>query len=114
MWKKRHIDLEKESLLLNHGKNKLLARLLAQRDVDLEKVDKFLSSSYQDISHPHTLKGIEEGVQLFIDVAKRKGSVAVIGDYDCDGIISSVMIKELCVVFGISCDVFLPSRFKHG
>jgi len=114
MWKKRNIDTEKENLLLKQGKSKLLSRLLAQRDVDVQDTDKFLSSSYEDISHPHTLKGVEEGVELFINVARKKGNVAVIGDYDCDGIISSVMIKGLCNIFDLSCDVFLPSRFKHG
>ena len=113
VWKERPIDKEKEAIILKN-KHKLLARLLSQRNIPVEEVDLFLESDYNTISHPHDLKGIEEGVDLFIQIALKKGKVAVIGDYDCDGIISSVMIKELCNVFKLDCKVFLPSRIEHG
>jgi len=113
-WKKRDIDKNKENELIGLTKDKLIARLLSQRSVPVNEVPKFLSSSYNDLRHPHELKGTKEAAELFCKVALNKGSVCIIGDFDADGIISSTMLKELCTIFGLQCKVFLPSRITHG
>ena len=114
MWKAKPYNKEIEKELLENGKGKLLARLLSQRNIPLEKIDSFLSASYEELSHPHDLKGIKEGVEIFTNVALNKGKVVVFGDYDVDGIFSSFMLKELCTIFHLKCKAFLPSRFEHG
>lgn len=92
----------------------MLARLLAQRDIDEKDAESFIASEYQNLSHPHELHDVEKASRIFCDVALDKGTVAIIGDYDCDGIVSSTMLKELCNVFELKCNVFLPSRLEHG
>ena len=112
MWVQRTYNSEKESNLLEAGTPKMLARLLAQRDVAEENVESFIASEYQDLSHPHELHDVEKAARIFCDNALDKGKVAIIGDYDCDGIVSSTMLKELCNIFELKCDVFLPSRLE--
>jgi len=86
--------------------------LISNRDI--ENIDRFLSSEYKDLDHPHTLHGVEEAVEIFINSAKKKESIAFLSDYDCDGVFSSVMLKEICNCFNLKCEGILPSRFKHG
>jgi len=117
MWKLRENDTNKEKLILSSGqhKTKLIARLWSQRDIDkFSSFESFLKNDYNDLSHPHKLKGVKEAANIFCDVALKKGRIAIIGDYDVDGVVSSVMINELSDVFGLKCDVFLPSRLDHG
>lgn len=117
MWKLREHDINKEKLIVSSGHNniKLIARLLAQREVDkFSSFESFLKGDYNDLSHPHKLKGVKEAANIFCDIALKKGKIAVIGDYDVDGVVSSVMINELSDIFGLKCDVFLPSRLDHG
>lgn len=114
MWECKSYDKNKEATLVKLGKGRLLSRLLAERDLDPIAIDDFLNPDYKGLSHPYALNDMEKATRLFCEVAKCNGKVACIGDYDCDGIISSVMIKELCTVFGIDCSVFLPSRMDHG
>ena len=114
MWQLKTYDKEKEEAFIKRGTHKLLARLLAQRNIKLEEADKFLTPDYKDLSHPYKLHDVEKASKIFIDIVKAKGKVAVIGDYDADGVISSVMIRELCHIFGLECNVFLPSRLDHG
>jgi len=114
MWEQRKHNKEKEQGFLDQGISRLVARLLAQRDISVENVASFLESSYKSLSHPHRLHNVKEAAQIFCDAILQKKSVAVIGDYDCDGVMSSVMIKELCNCFKRDCKVFLPSRFLHG
>ena len=114
MWKQKEFDKDIEQELLKNGKDRLLVRLLAQRNISPENMDGFLETSYNDMSHPHSFKDMKEAAEIFGEVAKKKGNIAVIGDYDADGIISSTMVKELCMFLGLRCKVFLPSRTKHG
>ena len=114
MWKQRDYNQESEAFFFKNGKNKLLARLLAQRNIDLKTIDNFISSEYKSLSHPFSLHGIEKASNIFVEVAKKDGIVWSLSDYDLDGIVSSVMIKELCNTFNLDCSVFIPSRLEHG
>lgn len=114
MWQQKKYDKDREKDLISQGKGKLLSRLISQRNIPLEEVDSFLSSDYKKLSHSYTLNDCEKAVNLWCEIAKVKGEIATIGDYDADGIIGSVMIKELCNVFGLNCYSFLPSRIDHG
>ncbi|MFA7219503.1 MAG: DHHA1 domain-containing protein [Synergistaceae bacterium] len=114
MWKEKIYDKTKESMLIQKGLHKMVARLISGRNIDVENVDKFLSSDYQNLSHPHKLHDLEKAVDIFIDVAKRKGTIKVWSDYDADGVLSAVMIKELCNVFGLECICMFSSRLEHG
>jgi len=114
MWKLRSYDKKAESSFLEQGKGKLISRLLSQRNIPVDKADTFLSSDYAFLPHPHTLTGVDKAAELFCKIALAKGSVAIFGDYDCDGIIGSTMLKELCDVFGLKSKVFLPLRSEHG
>jgi len=113
-WQERPYKKEVVEEIRKQGYSKAISLLLAQRNIVPSQAKKFLSSDYEDISSPHALNGIKEASELFCKVAKNKGKVATIGDFDVDGILSSLMIKELCNVFKLKCDCFLPSRFDHG
>ena len=113
MWKQKTYDKIKEAAFIEDGTHKMLARLLSQRDFD-QTAEEFLSADYQGLSHPYLLHDVEKAARIFCDNALDKGRVAIMGDYDCDGIVSSTMLKELCNVFDLECTVFLPSRLEHG
>jgi len=115
MWKLREKDKDKEQALIKLGQDKLTARLIAQRNkIDIATASNFIATEYKDMSHPHTLNGIKEASEMFCHAVKNKEDIAVFGDYDCDGIFSSVMIHELCKNLDHKCKVFLPSRLEHG
>jgi single-stranded-DNA-specific exonuclease len=114
MWKMKNYDKNKEIEISNKGVHRIISRLICSRNIELMNIDKFLSSEYNDLSDPYLLNDVEKGVNIFIETIKTKGSVAIIGDYDADGIISSTMLKELCNNFKLKCKVFLPSRIEHG
>lgn len=113
-WKQRPFNKDVEQVFIGKGLPKLLSRLLSQRNISPDGVDKFLSSSYQDISKPHELKGVKEAVELFCQTILKNGRIGCISDYDADGILSATMISELCSCLGSTCTVFLPSRKEHG
>lgn len=114
MWQQRPYDKLLEESLIKQGKGRLLSRLLAQRNIKLDAVDTFLSSDYKNLSHPHSLYGVEKAVDIFCKSVKNGESIAFWTDYDADGVLSGVMIKELCNNFGIECTCMFASRLEHG
>lgn len=115
MWKIRDRKWDKEKeLFYGAGLNPLVARIIAQRNGLVTDPKAFVECKYDDLTHPYDIKGIKEASEMFCKSALNKENIAVIGDYDCDGIVSSAMVKELCTVFGLKCEVFLPSRSDHG
>jgi len=114
MWKVKQHDKNKEQRLREEGNHRFLARILSQRPLEPEKINNFLSTDYQELNDPFKLNDCEKAARLFIEHAKNKSRVAIIGDYDCDGITSTTMLYELCRNFGLKCVPFLPSRLEHG
>ena len=112
MWKLREHNKSKESEYNNSGFDKLLCRLLAQRNID--DINSFLQCDYSSLSDPYLLTGTKEASKLFCKIVLEKGTIGTYGDYDTDGIISSTMINELCCSLNAKCQSYLPSRFKHG
>lgn len=113
-WIKREINKEKEVFYATQSNNKLINRLLAQRNVKIEDVDKFLESPLSSLGSPFDFPSMKEAVDLFVETYENNGHVAIIGDYDADGITSSTMLHELCFSLKLTCEVFLPNRFEHG
>lgn len=114
MWKVRPHDAVKEKAFLDKGINRFLARLLSQRDVSVENAETFMAPDYNNMSHPHDIHDMEKAVDIFLDTVIAKKKIAILGDYDCDGVVSCVMMKELCRALDYDCDVFLPSRLLHN
>lgn len=114
MWKLKDSDKQTEDELRKVGKHQFLARILSQKNIKVNEIENFLCTEYEKLSDPYSLNDVEKASKLFVQHVKAKSKVAIIGDYDADGIISSTMLYELCRVFKLQCTVFLPSRLDHG
>jgi len=111
-WKQKPYNIEKKKEYLDKGYSEIISHLLSQRN--LTDLDFYLKSTYNDLPHPHTLNDVEKGVDIFCKSVIEKKDVAIIGDYDCDGILSTLMLKTLCNSLKIKNNFFLPSRINHG
>lgn len=113
-WRERpnRPDLEAQHRSLQ--KNNVVARLLANRGIGTGEVGLFFNPKLDFINWRSALGGIRQAAELFLEVRRRNGKIAVIGDYDVDGTASAAMLQLLCRQLGIHCHVFLPSRHEHG
>jgi single-stranded-DNA-specific exonuclease len=115
MYIQRQFNHEVEQFLKKNEKKPLLARLLSQRKIP--DIDNFLnppSKAHLHLRNLAQIRNLKETCDLLIEVKKNNGSASVIGDYDVDGIMSSYMVKRICEILDVECNVFLPSRFEHG
>lgn len=92
-----------------------MAVLLIQRGLDSEeKVQKFLFGGRKDLVSPYVMKGIDAAVTRIKEAQVRKEKVVVYGDYDVDGICSTVIMLKCLKKLGIEADYYIPDRFTEG
>lgn len=93
-----------------------ILQVLVSRGLDtVEKMDNFLSADYEGGMHDPFLFVQMEKVVSRILKAKQDGElVAIFGDYDADGITSSVILKQTLDDLGIRSIVYIPDKKKEG
>jgi single-stranded-DNA-specific exonuclease len=90
----------------------ITAGLMRSRGIDPSD-ETFSTASLSSLSDQSVL-GIGASVAADIILDCKGKNIAVIGDYDADGVVSSSVIKRTVELLGGNCSVFLPSRWIHG
>lgn len=92
-----------------------LAVLLARRGVSLpEDADRFLRPSLDQLHDPYLLAGMEESVVRLLEARERGERVAIVGDYDVDGISATAQLLAVFKACGLEAKPILPNRLKEG
>ena len=92
-----------------------LAVLLARRGVeDSRGAERFLHPSLDQLHDPFLLAGMEEAVVRLLAARERKEKVAVVGDYDVDGISATALLLAVFAACGIEAKAVLPHRLREG
>lgn len=87
-------------------------RVLVNRGVDTkEKIQNYLRPSMEHIHSPIALKDMVKAGNLVQSV---KGKIRIIGDYDCDGVMSTTILMKGLKGLGYDVDYRLPHRREDG
>ncbi len=109
-----HIHLQNQ-LSKELGISKILAQVLVNRKVNsLAEAEKFLKAGIGDLFSPHLFSDMPKAVSLVKKALENKEKVMVFGDYDVDGITSTVLIKNTLVSLGLDVLHHIPHRIKDG
>jgi len=89
--------------------------LLARRGItSLADAERFLSPSEDDLHSPELLPGIPEAVERIALAAERSEAIAIVGDYDADGISASALLSAVLEACGLVVHCILPHRLEEG
>lgn len=87
-------------------------RILLNRGLDTkEKTQRYLHPSMEHIYSPIAMKDMVKAGNLIQNV---KGKVRIIGDYDCDGVMSTTILMKGLRGLGYDVDYRLPHRREDG
>ncbi len=104
-----------DRLARDQGISPLLARLLAARGLrHPEAVRAFLSPSLKMLADPLQVGGMPEAVARIEGALRRQESVLIFGDYDVDGVTSTVFLTHFLRRFGLSPRYIVPRRLQEG
>jgi single-stranded-DNA-specific exonuclease len=93
----------------------LLSRLLYSRGLtDCDQAWSFLNPSLDGLHDPFLMLGLAEVTARILRARDRQERVLIYGDYDVDGITSTVVFKRALEMIGIPVDYYLPKRLEEG
>jgi single-stranded-DNA-specific exonuclease len=116
LWEyRRHDDAVVGALARDLGIHPVLARLLAIRGlVDPDAAARFLSPRIEHLHDPWALTDMSRAVDRLVDAIGRKERIAIHGDYDVDGVTSTVMLRRILERLGGDVIHFIPERLRDG
>ena len=89
--------------------------------LDLVSLSEFLtrrfgaaSEKLSDIPHPNLLKDAEKGAKRLARAVRNGEKIAVVGDYDVDGVTSTAIVKRFFDLIGTPLQTAIPNRFTDG
>src|SRR5207247_3309136 len=92
-----------------------VARLLCQRGLgDPELAARFLKPSLDQLHDPMALADMRTAVDRIMAAVTRKERIAIHGDYDVDGITSTVILRRALELLGADVVHFIPERLRDG
>ncbi|MDR1890758.1 MAG: single-stranded-DNA-specific exonuclease RecJ [Puniceicoccales bacterium] len=93
----------------------LLCVVLTQRGITSKlEAEKFLWPKLTYLDNPFRIKNIDAAVNILHRIIANKLRVAIMGDYDVDGITSITLLTNVLKNFDIVPDFFVPNRANEG
>jgi single-stranded-DNA-specific exonuclease len=93
----------------------IVARLLCQRDLtDPELAGRFLNPSLDHLHDPMRLADMNVATDRLMRAIARNERIAIHGDYDVDGVTSTVILRRALELLGANVDHFIPERLRDG
>jgi single-stranded-DNA-specific exonuclease len=97
------------------GISSITARLLSIRGLgDLEAARRFLKPSLDDLHDPFALADMGRAVDRILAAIDRRERIAIHGDYDVDGVTSTVILRRALELLGADVTHFIPERLRDG
>jgi single-stranded-DNA-specific exonuclease len=116
LWQPLHCDdAQAEALVRELGIAPVTARLLCIRGIsNVTEARRFLSPSLDDLLDPFALTDMSVAVERILAAIARSERIAVHGDYDVDGVTSTVILRRALELLGADVIHFIPERLRDG
>src|SRR3954447_13483354 len=108
-------DDQASALAAALGVPPVIARLLCLRGLgDAEQATRFLNPSLDHLHDPFRLADMDRAVDRLERALAQRQRIAIHGDYDVDGITSTVILRRALEMLGGDVVHFLPERLRDG
>lgn len=75
----------------------------------IEDVDSFIQPpSWNDLTDPISIPGITDAVERVLTAIREQLRIAIFGDYDCDGILSTHILRSVLASLAVRARAYLP------
>ncbi len=109
-----HTPAPKGLALRIPGVSPVVAQVLYNRGLrDLESIRAFWERRF-DFDNPYRLEGLPDAVQRIRAAVRRGERIAVYGDFDVDGVTSSVVVSKVLDALGAKYVAYIPHRIDEG
>ena len=101
--------------LESYSISKNIAKILNARNItDMTSVKKYFSDEYEEGYDPFLMHDMQKAVDRINEALENEEKILVYGDYDADGITSTVLLVETLISMGANVSSYIPNRFEEG
>lgn len=114
-WIMREKNYSKEEVLRlskELGLPPVVITILLTRGV--QDVKRFVNSDVSLLHDPFLMKNVKEATERIVKAIENNEKITVYGDYDVDGITSTVVLVKFLKSHGASVDFYIPDRLCEG
>ena len=114
-WVLRRSDSKKAlELTTKYGLDPLLAYVLTARGITEQQDLKDYFSSSGELSDPFEIKDMDKAVERIQSAIENGEQICIYGDYDADGVTSTVILYNYLTALGAMVDYYIPEREGEG
>ncbi|MBU3202153.1 single-stranded-DNA-specific exonuclease RecJ [Clostridium estertheticum] len=114
-WLLRNTSKDVISLANKSGVSPVVAKILINRGFDNEiDIRKFMRASIDDLYDPFLMKDMEKAIDIIKLAIENKEKIVVYGDYDADGVTSTVIMYKGLSRSGANVEYYVPDREHEG
>lgn len=92
----------------------LIIKLMVNRGIDENEMQSFLYGKMDNLANPYLMKDLKTACEILLHAANSSERVAIVTDYDCDGIFSGMILYTVLKRIGANPGLFTPDRTKEG
>lgn len=92
----------------------LLIKLIINRGIEEENIGVYLRGTLKELHDPALMKGLVKAADMLMEIADRGEQIAIVSDYDCDGIFSGMILYTGLKKIGANPVVYTPDRVSEG
>ena len=111
--KEQNID-RAEEIAKKFNLSDLVSKILSNKNLNNQEIEKFLNPTRRDFYDPFLMPDMEKAIDRIEKGIKNKEKIIVYGDYDADGITSTVILKRFFKDRKIDLDTYIPNRLNEG
>lgn len=102
----------KDELINSDNPDFIVRELLGVRD--FSDADSFLSPSVSDLYDSFLLDGVKEACESILSAVENNKKISIYGDFDMDGIASTVLVLLVLRKLNAEVDFYIPNRLEEG
>jgi len=77
----------------------------------IEDIDSFIQPpSWSDLPDPESISGMTDAVDRVLVAARDQRRIGIFGDYDCDGVLGTHILRSVLASLGVQARAYLPHR----
>jgi single-stranded-DNA-specific exonuclease len=114
-WLLRRNNENIKEMIKSTGLNEIILSILFNRGINEEnKIKKFMRASLDDLYDPFLMKDMDKATDIIKNAIINNKNIVIYGDYDVDGVTSTVILYKALKRCGALVNYYIPNREYEG
>ena len=115
-WECYEVDEKKvKELVEKYNLSNILAKILVNKGITKkEQIELYINPTRKDFHEPFLMPDMELAVNRILKAIREKQKIIIYGDYDADGITSTIVLKSYLEERGLEVSSYIPNRLDEG